>query len=51
MNSALFHRLKWGDRKSTISVGIEPLSQADIVSANPILFMSLISLVGQLPVL
>ncbi|MDU6095666.1 MAG: PTS sugar transporter subunit IIC [Staphylococcus epidermidis] len=24
------------DRKSTISVGIEPLSQADIVSANPI---------------
>ena len=25
-----------GDRKSTISVGIEPLSQADIVSANPI---------------
>ena len=36
MNSALFHRLKLGDRKSTISVGIEPLSQADIVSANPI---------------
>ena len=35
MNSALFHRLKLGDRKSTISVGIEPLS-ADIVSANPI---------------
>ncbi|WP_449579171.1 PTS sugar transporter subunit IIC, partial [Pseudomonas aeruginosa] len=33
MNSALFHRLKLGDRKSTISVGIEPLSQADIVSA------------------
>ena len=26
MNSALFHRLKLGDRKSTISVGIEPLS-------------------------
>ena len=36
MNSALFHRLKLGGRKSTISVGIEPLSQADIVSANPI---------------
>ena len=36
MNSALFHHLKLGDRKSTISVGIEPLSQADIVSANPI---------------
>ena len=36
MNSTLFHRLKLGDRKSTISVGIEPLSQADIVSANPI---------------
>ncbi|WP_185843277.1 PTS sugar transporter subunit IIC, partial [Staphylococcus epidermidis] len=36
MNSALFHRLKLGDRKATISVGIEPLSQADIVSANPI---------------
>ena len=32
----MFHRLKLGDRKSTISVGIEPLSQADIVSANPI---------------
>ncbi|EKU49039.1 PTS sugar transporter subunit IIC [Staphylococcus massiliensis] len=36
MNGLLFHRLKLGDRKSTISVSIEPLSQADIVSANPI---------------
>ena len=35
MNGTLFHRLKLGDRKSTISVSIEPLSQADIVS-NPI---------------
>ena len=36
MNGTLFHRLKLGDRKSTIAVSIEPLSQADIVSANPI---------------
>ena len=28
MNGTLFHRLKLGDRKSTISVSIEPLSQA-----------------------
>ena len=35
MNGTLFHRLKLGDRKSTISVSIEPLSQADIVP-NPI---------------
>ena len=32
MNGTLFHRLKLGDRKSTIAVSIEPLSQADIVS-------------------
>nr|WP_232796200.1 PTS sugar transporter subunit IIC [Staphylococcus canis] len=36
MNGTLFHRLKLGNRKDTISVSIEPLSQADIVSANPI---------------
>ncbi|MEX2955753.1 PTS sugar transporter subunit IIC [Staphylococcus pasteuri] len=36
MNSILFYRLKLGDRKATISVGIEPLSQAHIISANPI---------------
>lgn len=36
INSTLFHRLKLGDRKDTIAVSIEPLSQADIVSANPI---------------
>ncbi|MGV3244689.1 PTS sugar transporter subunit IIC [Staphylococcus sp. 11261D007BR] len=36
MNGMLFHKLKLGERKDTISVSIEPLSQADIVSANPI---------------
>ncbi|REH91215.1 PTS sugar transporter subunit IIC [Staphylococcus felis] len=36
MNGTLFHRLKLGNRKDIISVSIEPLSQADIVSANPI---------------
>ena len=34
MNGTLFHRLKLGDRKSTIAVSIEPLSQADIVSSQ-----------------
>ena len=38
MNGTLFHRLKLGDRKSTISVSIEPLSQADIVSATQFRF-------------
>lgn len=36
MNFVLFHRMKFGDRKTTISVAIEPLSQVDIISANPI---------------
>ena len=36
MNFVLFKRMKFGDRKTTISVAIEPLSQADIVTANPI---------------
>ena len=38
MNGTLFHRLKLGDRKSTISVSIEPLSQADIVSLTQFRF-------------
>ncbi|KRG08126.1 PTS sugar transporter subunit IIC [Staphylococcus sp. NAM3COL9] len=36
MNFVLFKRMKFGDRKTTISVAIEPLSQADIVTANPV---------------
>ena len=36
MNYILFDRLKFGDRKTTISVAIEPLTQAHIISANPI---------------
>lgn len=36
MNYVLFDRLKFGDRKTTISVAIEPLTQAHIISANPI---------------
>ncbi|MUK87489.1 PTS sugar transporter subunit IIC [Ornithinibacillus sp. L9] len=36
MNFIFFHRMKFGDRKTTISVAIEPLSQVDIISANPI---------------
>lgn len=36
MNFILFHRMKFGDRKTTISVAIEPLSQVDVISANPI---------------
>ena len=48
MNGTLFHRLKLGDRKSTIAVSIEPLSQADIVSANPIQSILQISLVVRL---
>lgn len=35
-NYILFKKLKFGDRKDTISVVIEPLTQADIISANPI---------------
>src|SRR5699024_1203713 len=35
MNFVLFHRMKFGDRKTTISVAIEPLSQVDIISATP----------------
>lgn len=36
LNFVLFHRLKFGDIRTTISVAIEPLTQADIISANPI---------------
>ncbi len=36
LNFVFFHRMKFGDRKTTISVAIEPLSQVDIISANPI---------------
>ncbi|APF27586.1 phosphotransferase system, EIIC family protein [Clostridium sporogenes] len=36
MNLVLFHRLKFGDRSTTIAVAIEPLTQADVISANPI---------------
>ncbi|MCL6572317.1 MAG: PTS sugar transporter subunit IIC [Bacillus sp. (in: Bacteria)] len=36
MNYVLFDRLKFGDRKTTISVAIEPLTQAHVISANPI---------------
>ncbi|MCR1933380.1 PTS sugar transporter subunit IIC [Clostridium tepidum] len=36
MNFVLFHRLKFGDRSTTIAVAIEPLTQADVISANPI---------------
>jgi fructose-specific phosphotransferase system IIC component len=36
MNYVLFDRMKFGDRKTTIAVAIEPLTQAHIISANPI---------------
>ncbi|MBU7217046.1 PTS sugar transporter subunit IIC [Staphylococcus gallinarum] len=36
LNFVLFKKLKFGDRKTTIAVAIEPLSQADIVTANPV---------------
>ncbi|MCM3341501.1 PTS sugar transporter subunit IIC [Paenibacillus sp. MER TA 81-3] len=36
MNLVFFHRMKFGDRRTTIAVAIEPLTQADIISANPI---------------
>ncbi|KKY02371.1 MULTISPECIES: PTS sugar transporter subunit IIC [Paraclostridium] len=35
-NYILFKKLKFGDTRDTISVVIEPLTQADIISANPI---------------
>ncbi|TYR82683.1 PTS sugar transporter subunit IIC [Priestia megaterium] len=36
MNYVLFDRLKFGNRRTTISVAVEPLTQANIISANPI---------------
>lgn len=36
LNYVLFSKMKFGDRKDTISVAIEPLTQSDIISANPI---------------
>lgn len=36
MNYVLFSKMKFGSRKDTIAVAIEPLTQADIISANPI---------------
>lgn len=36
MNFVFFSRMKFGSKKDTIAVAIEPLTQADIISANPI---------------
>jgi fructose-specific phosphotransferase system IIC component len=36
LNYVLFDRLKFGSRKTTIAMTIEPLTQADLVAANPI---------------
>lgn len=36
MNFFFFKKMKFGSKKDTIAVAIEPLTQADIISANPI---------------
>lgn len=36
MNYVLFSKMKFGSKKDTISVAIEPLTQADLISANPL---------------
>lgn len=36
MNFVLFSKMKFGSKKDTIAVAIEPLTQADIITANPI---------------
>ncbi|HSQ88610.1 PTS sugar transporter subunit IIC, partial [Romboutsia sp.] len=36
MNYVFFSKMKFGSRKDTIAVAIEPLTQSDIISANPI---------------
>ncbi|GAA3663014.1 PTS sugar transporter subunit IIC [Asaccharospora irregularis] len=36
MNYVFFSKMKFGSKKDTISVAIEPLTQSDIISANPI---------------
>lgn len=36
MNYVFFSKMKFGSKKDTIAVAIEPLTQSDIISANPI---------------
>lgn len=36
MNYVFFSKMQFGSKKDTISVAIEPLTQSDIISANPI---------------
>lgn len=36
LNFVLFKKMKFGSKKDTIAVAIEPLTQADLISANPI---------------
>ncbi len=36
MNFVFFSKMKFGSKKDTIAVAIEPLTQSDIISANPI---------------
>lgn len=36
MNFVFFGKMKFGSKKDTIAVAIEPLTQADIISANPL---------------
>ncbi|MDI4567663.1 MAG: transcriptional regulator [Mycoplasma sp.] len=36
MNGTLFWKMKYGGKKEIISVSLEPLSQADVISMNPI---------------
>ena len=36
MNYVFFSKMKFGSKKDTISVAIEPLTQSDIISADPI---------------
>lgn len=36
MNFVFFYRMKFGDRRTTLAVAIEPLTQADLISANPV---------------
>ncbi|MEG0502365.1 MAG: PTS sugar transporter subunit IIC, partial [Cellulosilyticaceae bacterium] len=36
MNYVFFKKMKFGSKKDTIAVAIEPLTQADLISANPI---------------
>ena len=36
LNFVFFHKMKFGTKKDTIAVAIEPLTQADLISANPL---------------